>query len=107
MRNNRELNPFRMVFGEDGAGRPASPLMHVHKGMPPFLVLYAEHELPKLDDMAKEFVKSLQDTAVPVECKRIDGCNHNNIVFRLHNADDPTAAALLPFIAKYCGKPKP
>jgi acetyl esterase/lipase len=107
MRNNRELNPFRMVFGDDAAGRAASPLTHVYKGMPPFLVLYAEHELPKLDAMAQEFVKAMQDAGAPVECKRIDGCNHNNIVFRLHNADDPTAAALLPFIAKYGGKPKP
>jgi hypothetical protein len=57
--------------------------------------------------MAHDFVKALRDAGDSVESKRIDGCSHNTIVFRLNRPDDPTAAALLPFIAKYGGTGKP
>jgi arylformamidase len=101
---SRVLNPFRLVFGGDyAAAAKAGPLTHVHKGLPPFLVLYAGRELPMLDGMAVEFAKALEDSGDAVEVRRIDGCTHNNILFKLNQADDPAAAALLAFVGKYGG----
>jgi acetyl esterase/lipase len=102
--HSRALNPFRMVFGDDrAAAMDAAPLTHVHKGLPPFLLLYAEHELPMVDAMAMEFSQALEDAGDLVETHRIDGCDHNFILFRLNRPDDPAAAALLAFLDKYGG----
>jgi acetyl esterase/lipase len=107
LRHTRDLNPFRIVFGEDkAAGEAASPLTYVHKGMPPFLVLYADRELPLVDGMARDFAAALQKAGDAVEIARIAGCTHNSILFKLDQPDDPAAAALLPFIARYGGKAK-
>jgi acetyl esterase/lipase len=101
---SRALNPFRLVFGDGrAAAAKASPLSHVRKGLPPFLVLYAGRELPMLDGMAVEFGKALEDAGDAVEVRRIDGCTHNNILFKLNQENDPAAAALLAFLGKFGG----
>jgi acetyl esterase/lipase len=92
---------LRPVFGDDLKVREqASPLAHVHKGLPPFLVLYAERELPLLADMARQFARALREVGDSVELERIPDCHHNFILFRLSRPGDPTAAALLPFIER-------
>ena len=103
-RQNTTLNPFRLAFGEDGATAAlAAPLAHVRKGLPPFLLLYAERELPMVDDMALQFGKALTAVGDSVEVQRILGCDHNFILFTLDKPDDPAAAALLAFLDKYGG----
>jgi acetyl esterase/lipase len=96
------VNPFRLAFGDDPkTWKQASPLWHVHKGLPPFLVLYAEDEMPLLADMASEFVKELKESDVPVELKRIDHVNHNTILWRMNRSDDPVAKAVRGFLDEY------
>ncbi|HVS40336.1 MAG TPA: alpha/beta hydrolase [Gemmataceae bacterium] len=103
-RLNCNLNPFRLTFGDDNAAaQQAAPLTHVRKGLPPFLVLYAERELPMVDDMAREFAKALKDKGDPVEIEKIPHCDHNFILFKLDQPHDPAAAALLAFLDKYGG----
>ncbi len=103
-RQNYTLNPFRLAFGEDGpAAAQAAPLSHVRKGLPPFLLLYAELELPKVDEMALQFGKALTAAGDPVEVERVLGCDHNFILFKLDRQDDPAAVALLAFLDKYGG----
>ncbi len=103
-RQNYTLNPFRLAFGEDSAlAAQAAPLTHVHKGLPPFLLLYAELELPKVDEMAQEFGKALKAARDPVEVERIPNSDHNFILFKLDQPNDPAAAALLAFLDKYGG----
>jgi acetyl esterase/lipase len=105
LRSGKRLNPFRMVFGDDPkVCKQASPLNHVHKGLPPFLLLHAEDELPMLKPMAREFRDALEKAGVPVELCPIDGCHHNTILFRLHRPNDPTAEALLRFVEKIKGQ---
>lgn len=100
-----DMNPFRIVFGEErGARAKASPLTYVRKDLPPFLVLYAERELPLLAPMAREFADALKEAGSPVEVQRVAGCHHNTILFRLHRADDPTARALLNFLDRHAGQ---
>jgi acetyl esterase/lipase len=100
------LNPFTAIFGDDKeVCVKASPLHHVRKGLPPFLLLYAEKDLPKIPEMAREFGKALEGTGNKVEVKQIDGTDHNFILFTLALADDPAAAALLKFIAENAAPP--
>jgi acetyl esterase/lipase len=102
VRNSPLMNPFRSVFGTDPAAlRDASPLYHVRKGLPPFLVLYAEHDLPMLADQAEAFGKALADAGDAVEVRQIEGRNHNSILFHIGRRDDPAGKAVLGFIHKY------
>jgi acetyl esterase/lipase len=101
----RGLNPFRRAFGADPElCKDASPVCHVHKGLPPFLLLYAERELPGLADMALEFAAALRQAATRVEVRRMPGTSHSKIVFHLEQTGGPVGTALLDFIARCCAR---
>jgi acetyl esterase/lipase len=100
------LNPFPLVFGDDKAVRTqASPITHVRKGLPPFLILYAEKDLPGLPEMAREFGKALADAGNRADVKQIDNTDHHMILFSLALQDDPAAAAILKFLAAVAPPP--
>jgi acetyl esterase/lipase len=99
MRHGRDLSPFRLVFGDSPAVlREASPLSHVHKGLPPFLILYAQSELPRLAGMADDFARALRGAGAAAEVREIPGCTHNTILFRLDRPKNPVAPLLLKFV---------
>ncbi|HLJ92893.1 MAG TPA: alpha/beta hydrolase [Gemmataceae bacterium] len=94
--------PFSSVFGSDlAARREASPLVHVKAGMPPFLILYAEHDLPTLPEMAREFGAALKEQRCPVQALEIHSRNHMSILLNLTQEGDPAGDAILDFIAKH------
>jgi acetyl esterase/lipase len=96
---------FRRVFGEDVAGHlRASPLTHVHAGLPPFLVASADHDLLTLEDQAETFVKALKDHHDEVEEVRMANRTHQTIVNSVSQPDDPLGAAMLRFIRIHAGK---
>jgi acetyl esterase/lipase len=102
VRHTPGLSPFPLIFGSDPAVcKTASPLAHVHKGLPPFLVLYAECELPLLGEMAVDFGKALADAGVEADVQRVGGCSHATILLRLYRKDDTTSATLLKFIDQH------
>jgi acetyl esterase/lipase len=101
---SEKANPFSLVFGDDEkVCKEASPLTHVRKGLPPFLLLNAERELPLLREMAREFQKDLKKAEVPVEYRQIAGSTHHDILFRLNRPDDPVARELLQFTNHFGG----
>jgi acetyl esterase/lipase len=99
------LNPFRRAFGDDPqVCKDASPVCHVRPGLPPFLVMYAERELPGLPDMARDFAAALRRAGNTVELLAMPGCSHSRILFHLLDADDPVGQALLAFVARAAGQ---
>jgi acetyl esterase/lipase len=102
VRSSDLLNPFRKVFGDDAEElKKASPQSHVRKGLPPFLVLYAEHDLPLLADQAVHFGAALKEAGNDVELRKMDDCNHNSIVFRITRPGNPTAEAVLAYLKQH------
>jgi acetyl esterase/lipase len=98
-------NPFDLIFGKDPKGREAaSPVCHVCSGLPPFLILHADNDLPLLPEQADEFAKALKDKKCDVELIKVEGRNHNNIMFRAISPDDPVGKAMLDFVARHSGK---
>jgi acetyl esterase/lipase len=94
-------NPFTLVFGADPEiCRHASPLTHVRAGMPPFLIAFAEHELPTLADMAADFDAALREHGCPGRLLKVPGCNHVTVLWRARHADDPLTLAVLEFIRR-------
>ena len=55
-----QINLFPPVFGDtQEACAQASPVTHVRKGLPPFLMLVAEHDMPLVPESSAEFHKAL------------------------------------------------
>jgi acetyl esterase/lipase len=100
-----KVNPFALVFGKDeDVQTKASPISHVRKGLPPFLLLNAETEVPGLWRMAEEFVTALQKSGVEVDHQEIKGVTHRTIVKRLHHPSDDAARMVLDFVNKQAAR---
>jgi acetyl esterase/lipase len=95
------MNLFAPVFGTDPRVRAdASPINHVHKGLPPFLILTADNDLTGLEEMADQFDKALKDAGCTTERVCVKDRSHFSVVTRATRPDDPAAAALLAFVRK-------
>jgi acetyl esterase/lipase len=95
------VNVYGTAFGNDPKVRTAaSPIAHVREGLPPFLVLCAEKDLPTLAGMAEEFHRVLADQGGTADFVRVRQRNHNSIMFSAATVDDPVARAVVEFINK-------
>jgi acetyl esterase/lipase len=93
------LNIFGPPFGDDPQAREAaSPVCHVRPGLPPFLIINADRDLPTLAPMAEEFHQALLAQGCDARRLRIDGRNHNSVMFRAIDEADPVGGAILDFI---------
>jgi acetyl esterase/lipase len=73
-------------------------LTHVRPGLPPFLIVSAEKDLPTLGAMADEFQAALRNQGCDARLLRVEKRNHNSIVFLAIQRTDPVGAAMLEFI---------
>ncbi len=98
------LNVFGPVFGDDPKVRAdASPINHVRPGLPPFLIVYGEHDLPTLPDMAEEFHNALRNHGCASTLLMAEKRNHNSTMFKVIEENDPIGNAIIDFI--YCHAP--
>jgi acetyl esterase/lipase len=94
---------FDGPFGTDPAVRKqASPLFHVRPGLPPFLVVCADRDLPTCGKQAADaFAAALRAKDDQVKVLEIQGRNHVSIVFSMLADKDPARTAILSFIRKH------
>jgi acetyl esterase/lipase len=96
-----QVNVYGPVFGNNPETREeASPINHVRRGLPPFVMFRAERDLPTLAEMADEFHQALRDHGCDAELVRVAGRNHNSIMFMASDPDDPVGRAMLDFIRR-------
>jgi acetyl esterase/lipase len=102
-----KLDIFGPAFGNDpNKRRDASPVCHVRRGLPPFLILHAQKDLPTLSTMAREFYEALRAQGCEAEIMQVRDRNHNSIMFNAIAANDPVAEAMLDFIKRQYGTAK-
>jgi acetyl esterase/lipase len=94
-------NPFSLVFGNEAVQKKTSPLTHVRPGLPPFLILYAQYELPPLPRMAEDFTAALKAKQCNARIMRITGRNHDSVMFWATASDDPVIRTILEFVQKH------
>jgi acetyl esterase/lipase len=87
------------TFGRDAAGRKAaSPVEHIRKGAPPFLILSGSSDSPGLSIDARRFAETLRakggQDAIPLV---VSGRDHFSIV-RLAGEENPVRELLLDFL---------
>jgi acetyl esterase/lipase len=93
------LNLFAPVFGDDAKQRlAASPLSHVRAALPPFLLIYAQRELPTLGPMAEEFATALAQHGCEVQLLRVPNRDHESVMFDARSAHDPVTKAIQRFV---------
>jgi acetyl esterase/lipase len=96
------LNIFAPAFGDDPRIRSdASPITHVRRGLPPFLFINADKDLPLLPEMAKEMDESLREHGVSSHWIKVAERNHNSIMFKAIEPNDPVARAMLDFVTRH------
>jgi acetyl esterase/lipase len=97
---------FPRVFGsEAGSAKKASPLAHVRKGLPPFLLLHAEEDLPGCDGKAAEaFCKALKAKGNDASVHEVKGNNHLTIILSAATAGNGVHQKIVGFVRKHTGK---
>jgi acetyl esterase/lipase len=101
------FNPFRKAFGDDPElCKQASPLFHVRKRLPPFLLVNAAQDLPGLTEMAGEFAAALKHEGNTAEAVTVPRTNHSRIVFHLDEGNEEVAKVLLTFLERHSGPRK-
>jgi len=97
--------PLRLVFTHHReVWQEASPINHVRSDAPPFLILYAEHDLALTGSVSVEaqshaFYKALKKIGVSVEIKEVANCNHDGIVEQVgRQPTSETLTFLLDFL---------
>jgi acetyl esterase/lipase len=84
----------------------ASPTNYARAGLPPFLILYADHDLPGCDRKpAEAFAKALRDKGTNAEAREVSGSNHYKMILSTVVEGDPVCDAILAFIAKFGSAP--
>jgi acetyl esterase/lipase len=96
------VNVYAVGFGDDPQVRAdASPINHVHPGLPPFLLINAENDLPTLPGMAEEFFQALKENGCEACRAVIPGRNHNSVFFCAMQSSDLVARAIEEFVRSH------
>lgn len=97
----QDENPlFAKVFGKEVDKRHlCSPITHVKEGLPPFLILHGDHELPYCDGpCAEKFYGKLKDCKNTCRLLPIPQRDHMSIIARIAETNDPGQQAILQFV---------
>jgi acetyl esterase/lipase len=97
------------VFGKDEeVRRKVSPMYHAKAGLPPFLILYADKDLPGCDkDQAEAFGKALNDKGTKATTLEVKDSNHYLIILNTASGKGAAPQAILDFIAAQTKDDKP
>jgi acetyl esterase/lipase len=97
---------LKKIFGsEEGAQKKASPLTYVKKGLPPFLILFADRDLPGCSKKPSEaFCKALVASGTNARTLEIKESNHYNILFDAGRTGTKVSTAIVEFIRGQTGR---
>jgi acetyl esterase/lipase len=79
----------------------ASPITHIRKGAPPFLITYCENDYPSLPEQARRFDAALRQAGDASQLVYVPGENHITEIIDIAKPDDVTAQAILHFFAQH------
>lgn len=92
----------RTAFGNDrDECRDASPINHVGKSEPPFLLLYADRDIPTLGRMAEDMDAELKKNKCDSECMKMVHRTHITIMTSMVDENDEARKAILRFVTDH------
>ena len=91
---------FDVPFGKDRALRKqASPITFARPGLPPFLVMFGDNDLPSCDRAGAEaFCKAMAGKEARAELLEVQRRNHLSILWSAIEETDPVTQSMLSFI---------
>ena len=104
-----DIHPFASVFGDDPeALKQASPITHVRRGLPPFLLMYGSLDYCPIKNTTKAFEAALEDNDDDVDVKKMLWRTHETVLVDLvHGVDPGTAAEMMRFIERHTREESP
>jgi acetyl esterase/lipase len=92
---------FSSAFGDDEKTRlEASPIKHVNKNAPGFLILFGEKENRFMKGQSIHFFEELMDKGVNAEIRELSGLDHVSIITEIWNKDSVTAEIIENFVLR-------
>lgn len=102
---------FPSVFGTNHELRvKAFPISHLDSEevkLPPFLVIYADQDLPTIGGMSENFNQKLVECKVDAKVLQIRERNHVSLILGMMVPDDPLTVSVLDFIRAHAEIPAP
>jgi acetyl esterase/lipase len=99
------VGPLASAFGNDAeVCKKASPLNNVGDKHPPFLLIYADADLPLLGPMAEKMAQALKEHKCEESLLKVEHRDHISIIRKIAEAEDPTRTAILDFVKKHSRK---
>lgn len=91
---------FDKIFGKDQQTKSqASPITHVKPGLPPFLLLHGDSELPYCGTQwAGKFCEKLSEMKTDAKVLPIKQRDHMTIIAKVSQVGDPAQNAMIEFI---------
>jgi acetyl esterase/lipase len=97
-----EVVGFSSVFtGNREARKLASPIDHVAANEPPFLIIYAERELPSLGHQSEEMARRLRTNHDEVTLLKIRHTAHLKLVWDVGRHGDQATQSIIDFIESH------
>ncbi|MEQ9439433.1 MAG: alpha/beta hydrolase [Cyclobacteriaceae bacterium] len=100
MDSHQTTKKERNLPAEEKIVDQTAPLFFVSEAqkLPPFLILYADHDMPQRGAINREFVDSLQAHQYPVMAHEIKDRDHLSIIRNVLQPDDETVRLMKAFI---------
>lgn len=94
---------FEATFGHDADKRScAAPICHVRKGLPPFLIIYADNDLaPCGREPSERFGRALRGQGDEAETLQVPHRNHLSVLLNAVVETDPVPRAVRAFIVRH------
>jgi acetyl esterase/lipase len=94
---------YDSMFGDDPqVRRQASPVCHACPEAPPFLIIYADQDLPMCNKkFAEEFCTALKEHKVSTQSLEVPDRNHATLLIKAASDADPVNKAVRDFIADH------
>lgn len=90
---------LKSVFGPEGQTHiDASPIAHVAAGLPPFLLAYANRDIPTLPAQAVAMQEALAKKGVAAKTLLVSPRDHQTVLKSMLDEGDPLGDAVLKFI---------
>lgn len=100
--NITALAGFNDVFTSDPeTRRDASPVAQVSDKQPPFLLIYAQNDLPTLDAQAVELSKLLQQKSTEAKTLLVPNKDHISIIGSIGIPNDLTTESIAKFVREH------
>jgi acetyl esterase/lipase len=97
------VRPLVLAFGNDPkVAQRASPLTHVGRGLPPFLLINAGLDYPPLKRMTREFAAALKKNGCDVRLRVVPWRTHETLMFDIPRttAERRTVEAIVEFVRR-------